>query len=301
MENIIQHFIENLYKNNSLSAITSFLNDNLNVFALNLIKNLIEEYDYNIRKSKKRKKSWDIVRINTRTIQTHLGKLTFNHTYYRNKKTKKYSYLLDNVIGIKKYQRLDAVLEGKILKSACLASSNTKVSKQTVKNIVADFGASDSNFKVIEHKKIVKTLYIEADEDHISFQKDTKKSGINKLIYIHEGKIKEHKNRNFLVNKYIFASCIKNTEDLWIEVYDYIDKTYEVDKIENIFILGDGAKWIKTAPEWILGATNTLDGFHLNKALLNITGRDNKEAYREIKELVYSLDKNILLKGYKNF
>lgn len=56
MENIIQHFIENLYKNNSLSAITSFLNDNSNVFALNLIKNLIEEYDYNIRKSKKRKK-----------------------------------------------------------------------------------------------------------------------------------------------------------------------------------------------------------------------------------------------------
>ncbi|MGL4863892.1 MAG: UPF0236 family transposase-like protein [Cetobacterium sp.] len=43
-------------------------------------------------------------------------------------------------------------------------------------------------------------------------------------------------------------------------MYDYLDRTYNLDKIKQIFILGDGARWIKTSLEWI----DRLDSFHLN-------------------------------------
>ena len=52
---------------------------------------------------------------NTRTIFTPPGKLTFKHTYYCNKKTKQYAYLLDQVLNIPKYQKFEIVLQSKIL------------------------------------------------------------------------------------------------------------------------------------------------------------------------------------------
>ena len=37
-----------------------------------------------------------------------------------------------------------------------------------------------------------------------------------------------------------------NPEDLWTEVATYIDEAYDLEKVENIYIAGDGANWIKT-------------------------------------------------------
>ena len=39
---------------------------------------------------------------------------------------------------------------------------------------------------------------------------------------------------------------IRDSEELWLEVSQYIDDTYDVDKIETVYISGDGAAWIKT-------------------------------------------------------
>lgn len=138
-------------------------------------------------------------------------------------------------------------------------------------------------------KKVVKNLYIEADEDHASLQKCHKNNVLNKIIYVHEGKVQEFKNRKFLFNKKIFASNLKSTDDLWIQVYDYIYSTYDTLKIENIFILGDGAQWIKVGLQWIQKTTYVLDEFHLNKAISVVSyGRRNKEIYGNLKYLVYS-------------
>jgi len=102
------------------------------------------------------------------------------------------------------------------------------------------------------------------------------------------------------MNKQIFASNLKSTDDLWIEVYDYTYSTYYITKIENIFILGDGARWIKTSLEWIENATYVLDEFHLNKAISVVSGeKRNKETYNKLKELVYSRNKIEFLKEAK--
>ena len=307
MENIIQHFLEKIYSFNNFSSMISLLDDNLNNFVLNLLKYILENLDDNIKLREKRKKNWDIIRINTRTIHTAYGKLTFNHTYYRNKNTRRYAYLLDKILKIKKYSRIDDLLKAKIAmytsefsfeKAGLLACENDKISKQTVKNLVHEYYEEAIKTKKLikKEKRVVKTLYIEADEDHISLQREDKKSGINKLIYVHEGRVEESKGRNFLKNKYIFASHTTKSEDLWIEVYQYLDDNYDLEKLENIFVLGDGANWIKNAPEWITGAISTLDGFHLNKGILKLSGTKNKELYEQLKEYVYSLNKIGLIK-----
>ncbi|MGL4863891.1 MAG: UPF0236 family transposase-like protein [Cetobacterium sp.] len=65
-----------------------FFNDNINTVSIEILRLILEEYDLKIKNSFTRKRAWDIVRINTRTIFTPRGKLTIKRTYYRNKRTK---------------------------------------------------------------------------------------------------------------------------------------------------------------------------------------------------------------------
>ena len=313
MENIILQIIKKYFSfspNMNFFEMTKMLHKNSDKFALEILKLLLEEIDSGIKNSKERKRSQKIIRIDTCTIITISGKLTFERRYNQNKNTKRYVYLLDETIGVKRYQRLGKILEGKILEFANqlsfenkgkLAIDSETFSKQTVKNVVQKFAQKDDEiFEDLETKKIVKNLYIEADENHVSLQKCNKNNVLNKIIYVHKGKVQECKNRKFLMNKQIFASNLKSTDDLWIEVYDYIYSTYYITKIENIFILGDGARWIKTSLEWIENATYVLDEFHLNKAISVVSGgKRNKERYNKLKELVYSGNKIEFLKEAK--
>jgi len=313
MENIILQIIKKYFNFSSemnFSGMIQMLHQNSDKFCSEILKVVMEEIDNGIKVSKERKRSWNIIKIDTRTIRTVLGKVTFKRTYYQNKHNKRYAYLLDESIGLKPYQRLGDTIEGKILEFANhlsfentgrLASDYDTFSKQTVKNIIQKFSQKeDEKYENLEIKKIVKNLYIEADEDHVALQKCKKNNVLNKIIYVHEGKVTECNNRKFLLSKKIFASNLKSTDDLWIQVYDYIYSTYDTTKIENIFILGDGAQWIKTGLTWITDATYVLDEFHLNKAISVVSGgKRNKETYDRLKELVYSGNKTEFLKEAK--
>lgn len=313
MENIILQIIKkyfNFSSDLSFSGMIKILHQNSDKFYAEILTAVMEEIDNGIKASKERKRNWSIIRIDTRTIRTVLGKITFKRTYYQNKNTKRYAYLLDEAVGLKPYQRLDDAIEGKILEFANLLSFENAgkfvsdydtFSKQTVKNIIQKFSKKeDEKYEDLEIKRVVKNLYIEADEDHVALQKSNKNNVLNKIIYVHEGKVTECKNRKFLLNKKIFASNLKSTDDLWVQVYDYIHSSYDTTKIENIFILGDGARWIKTSLEWIENATYVLDEFHLNKAISVVSGgKRNKETYNKLKELVYSGNKIEFLKEAK--
>lgn len=99
-----------------------------------------------------------------------------------------------------------------------------------------------------EEKKKIKRLYIEADEDHVSERGN--KIGMPKLIYVHEGNYKKG-NRNELKNVHYIGCLGKNSEELWLEVAEYIDKKYDVGSLEKVYICGDGARWIKEGLNWI--------------------------------------------------
>ena len=56
-----------------------------------------------------------------------------------------------------------------------------------------------------------------------------------KLIYVHEGREYKSKGRYELKNKRYFTGSLKSSEDLWLEVANYLDEAYEIDKVEKYF------------------------------------------------------------------
>lgn len=49
------------------------------------------------------------------------------------------------------------------------------------------------------------------------------------------------------------------------EVADYLDKAYDIEKVEKVYLSGDGANWIREGLNWINKSEYVLDYFHLSK------------------------------------
>jgi len=95
------------------------------------------------------------------------------------------------------------------------------------------------------------------------------------LVYVHEGR-GEKNGRRQLINPHYFAGCYDLTDDLWYELADYIAANYDLEALEQLFIAGDGAGWIKSALEIIPNASYVLDRFHLAKYITHAVGPDKK-------------------------
>ena len=128
-------------------------------------------------------------------------------------------------------------------------------------------------------KKIVDNIYCIADEDHVHLQK----GGIEepRLIIVYDSIIRNGKRTKLCNKKHFGGVYTKRIDDLWEEVLTYIDNTYDLEKVKNVFILGDGANWIKTGLEWLPRSINVLDKFHLMKAVNGIVGKESKENAKE--------------------
>jgi hypothetical protein len=55
----------------------------------------------------------------------------------------------------------------------------------------------------------------------------------------------------------------KGNEKLWMEVAEYIEKTYDTDYLERIYVVGDGASWIKKGCEYLENSKYVLDKYHI--------------------------------------
>lgn len=205
MINSIQHFQEQGVKN--LTEIFSHYTDDLTKFAemvygvtkevtklgLSLIEEELESYDELLRKRQDLRKGWYIERRDETKLLTSQGEICYSRTYFHNKETGEYCYLLDRLMGLESHARIseDAV-ESSYRKggiNACIGEQ--EVSKETVMNKLHTL-----EFPLLEplkEKRRVSRLYIDADEDHVSLQYlekkgDIKKPRINtvmpKLIYI---------------------------------------------------------------------------------------------------------------------
>ncbi len=92
-----------------------------------------------------------------------------------------------------------------------------------------------------------------------------------KLIYVQDGRKKDGENRWQLLNVWYISGVYANSDMLWVEVLDYIDKAYDMDTIEKIYLSGDGAPWIKNGLGWIKGNIFALDRYHLSRYVTQAT------------------------------
>lgn len=170
--------------------------------------------------------------------------------------------------------------------------------------------------EILNHgeKKIVETLYIDADEDHVSLQYlnkkgDIKKAGNNtimpRLAYVYEGIDTEENGRPKLINAKYFGGVYDGSQgvkDLWTEVRKYIESAYETEKIKQIYINGDGASWIKSGTSVLPKAKFVLDKFHMHKYIITATshlGDSAQDARREIYRAIHKTGKRACESVYK--
>lgn len=257
---------------------------------LSIIAEEWENYDEMLRRRRDIRKGWYIVRRDETTLLTSLGSVTYHKTLFKNKNTGRYEYLLDRAMGLEKHARMTEDAEAKILEEAVQTSyrrggenaaiTEDAVSKETVMNKLHALKFPKTEPQA--EKKVVKYLYIDADEDHVALQYLEKKGDIRKpstntvmpkLVYVYEG-IKNESGRNELVNKKYFGGIYEGgtgVEQLWREVCDYIEGSYDTEKLVKIYINGDGAAWIKSGQKLIDKAKFVLDRFHMHKYIIGAT------------------------------
>ena len=307
MENILHDFnkkiislVENYLKNFIFSkGISSFTDDLVAEFAnfgSNLTQFMIEYAEEIIFSLDERKEKFESLEKDERNIVSIFGEIQYKRRYYEDKENHNKVYLLDKLIGIEPKQRLLENVREKLIENAINSSYEysgehaaygVKISRQEVKNEIENLDLEISFYPENNQKKQVKKVYVIADEDHVHLQK----GGIEepRMVIVYDNYIQKGK-RIELRNKRHFGGLYKGKiDDLWNEVAMYIENTYDMDYLEHVFVLGDGAKWIKIGATWINKGVNILDRFHMCKAINAITGRDNNidkiKLYRLIKRL----------------
>lgn len=319
MENIITQPLENL---NTLweKADADFASDltNLSQYeqkvreaallsAAEHIALTLESIDRAICDSLRRKEKYNIQRVDSRTIITTLGEVTFSRTYFKNRETEKYSYLLDDLLHLDSHERMSELAEAKILEEA-IDKSYSKGGKALDNDcIFSKVAVMNKVHNVIsfpdeapKQKKKVKVLYVEADEDHIAAQKGAKdrhpKGMIGKLVYIYEDKEDVCKGRRKLVYKHHIGGLYygDDNKNIWKDTWRYIDSHYDTEYLETIYVGSDSGGWIKAAETELDKAVMAIDKYHLMKYI-------NAAAHQMLDEDVIAKEKiwKYLTKGKK--
>lgn len=308
MDNILNQFNEKITSlvNNYLvedifvKGVSNFTEDVVAEFAefgRNLTAWLANYVEEEIFKTEGRKKQFESLEKDKRSVITVFGEIDYSRRYYRNKETGEKEYLLDKILQIMPKQRLldnvrtkliDEAVESSYEHAGETAAYGIKISRQEVKNEIESLNLKQDFYVENPQKRMVKNIYVIADEDHVHLQK----GGIEepRIVIVYDqievkGKRVELKNKHHIGGIYT-----DKIDELWDEVAMYIENTYDMDYVENVFIQGDGANWIKTGKTWINKSINILDEFHLSKAISSIAGKENIECKKELYKAISSLD-----------
>lgn len=150
----------------------------------------------------------------------------------------------------------------------------------------------------VEEKKKVKTLYIDADEDHVALQYlehkgDIRESQINTvmpwIIYVYEGVEGDEEGSANLINARYFGGVYDGPEKtgrLWTEVLDYLNEGYDMDTVNRVYINGAGDTWIHTEEKIILKSKFALDKYYMHKYIIAATVCFLKHKAKDISSLM---------------
>ena len=312
MFNSIQQFqqegVKRLYKifqeysddPSKLTEMVRSVSNEMNKLGRDIIKEEWESYDELLRQHRECRKGWSIVRKDPVTRMTSLGSITYNRTLFIHKETGSRLYLADQFLDFEKREFITEDAKTRICEEAvesCYRKGGNNacindefVTKETVMNILHSLKFPEIVNTSKETRK-VKTLYIDADEDHVSLQYLEKKGDLKKprqntvmpyIVYVYDGVDTEEDGRPKLKNIKYFGGVYEGSngvKTLWEEVNTYIKSEYDVEEIEQIYINGDGAAWIKAGTKYIDKAKFVLDKYHMYEYIVAATSHleDSKE------------------------
>lgn len=253
---------------------------------------LLESIDLDYKDSQDRRLHYYISKSNvSRTIVTIVGEISFHRTYYIDKCTGKGFFYLDSLLGLPKYDHYDPLVKGIAISNAFHTSQaqSSKITsafiselsyfsdyhpvkdipRQSIFNWINEWNVPDI---IPDSVETPDSLFVMADEKFVGCQNLNKNLMLKSFVTFED--IKQiGKDRRQLVNRSVF-SCYDSSA--WPSFMDFIAKKYDFSKIKNIYLLGDGASWIKNGVgELKLHSTNNVNfylcEFHFKQAIHHIT------------------------------
>lgn len=290
----------------------SQLSSSFHNLALHSLKVLLEEKDLAFRNRPDRVQRYYVKQTRNRTIITPFGELTFRRTEYVDKATHRPFCPVDRAIGLNPRIRYDALVQALIYEEYSNSNSMIKVGQLIGDRIFHHFSLDPSRHRFAISRQTVynilhrlglihvpasprptpSTLYIMADEKWIPLQhrSATQTDSPHKLMVkstvIFEGvepvplKNGSPSKRNRLIGKHYIAAA--HGENIWKLTLDALSQRYDLMQVKQIFILGDGASWIKNGQSELRGmgpqVTFALDRFHFSQAIIRVTNDKDFQA-----------------------
>ena len=296
----------------------------------NQIIEMINKMDLEFRNSPNRLKSFYVKDTRERTIITPLGVITYRRTIYQSRSTKKCFTYVDRKLGLPRYDKYDPCIKSMIAEthgsqtsmiktgelvgqrifstfSTKVERNNFNISRQTVHNVLKNIALIKPSYTEVENTP--SDIYIMADEKYVHLQGEpsqVKENGLTVNVMVKQAVIYDGKDtqggRSTLQNRIVYSSIDGN---FWDNVLDIITQRYDIDKIENIHISGDGAKWITSSTLTIPKSIYYLDKFHYKQALRQMlldaderwiaesyVNNNSKKHFNEIVTSLISLESN---------
>jgi hypothetical protein len=285
MENIILQILKetainflNYFEVNGLGTLDKMaeelkvISDDMTV---RILATFIESADKSICEAKQERKQ-DGVEVHQRNVKrtlfTALGSFTYNRTYFDTEFGK--MYLLDNILGDKPHDRIDAGISARLVNTAAMHSygrsasivAGDAISKQSAWNKAINTGEVAYIPQRVDSTP--GALHIFADEDHVPLQDG--RNTIVPLVTVCAGKRLVSKGRNELIEPFHVQGYGMDKETLWGYVYALCAEKFDMDLVSNVFIYGDGAAWIKGGLDVFPDAVYSLDTFHFRKRMRSL-------------------------------
>ena len=272
----------------------------------------IDILDTKFFNSKYRKEHFESKGKKSRTIVTKYGEVTIYRRSYVNKITKKdHFYYIDKVFNLEKNKSITMEVILMLLFLRAEGNSLSKVGRELGKYVFKDVDVVENlkyfsrsfvwnYFNDIEfddvfslEQKKVDNIYIELDEKYIPIQRK-KNSGVpEKDAFTKVAKIYIENNGGVYKERFILLDNFSTR--LQDRLFNYVSSTYDLDYVENIFIQGDGANWIRSTKE-LFGnkASYLIDKFHYTQSLMHITTSKRVDIYDAVyKNCILANDKNL--------
>lgn len=255
-----------------------------------------------------------------REIITIFGHITFYRHEYIDRMSKEPFIYVDEKLGLRRKDRYDSCICSLVYEKYAYLNSMIKVGKEIGQIIGCQYSFDERKdayiiprqtiWKILHRFKSITAdneylnkdtpdiLYVMADEKYIDSQNNDGKDLMVKEVVIHEGIKSVGNKRNKLINPRKF---IVYKEDIFNKVNEFIYSRYDTDKINTIYLMGDGGNWISNGKGELAGTDYTvktgLDKFHFCKAINSITKDEDKKSLlysyainRNKKDFVYLVD-----------
>ncbi|MCR4393403.1 MAG: ISLre2 family transposase [Dehalococcoidales bacterium] len=264
-------------------------------WALRYYKAILEGIDEAIAEN--RSKDLKIEHHREVWYQTCLGPVKIKRRQYKDGKNQR-RCLLDEVMGMERYNHTTLKVQELALELVSLMpyrrsaevlrkASAIDLSHQTLWRMVGKVADPYLEKEEEELKWFLETgeiaegegrkvsrLLLEADGVILSLQREKEQKAEVKLGIAYEGWERVGRDRYKTVNKTAFAT-VGSKEDFWPALMVKLQKTYDLSRIRDSVVGGDGAGWIKEGASYVNGCFQ-LDRYHLHKELCLALGREKQ-------------------------